>query len=174
MLEGPKPPGEPPVIDDEKSTVSDFGHYALPPDSGVEIEPLMRGDNDVDLRPSVEGDNLKTIGEFKNTGFDFGMELDSEDEEIDSDPHSSHFGGNPFKRYMSPQSAIRSNRDEPVYIQTSNSSSLWIFSITTIILSGTLAFVVARITNRNRVVQVCAVSCVQCMSTYGVHSLEIQ
>jgi len=161
LLEGPKPAEEPPVIDDKKSIVSDFGHYVLPPDSGVEIVPLIRGDNDVDTRPSVKGDNLKTIGEFKNSGIDFGMELDSEDEEIDSDPYSSRFGANPFKRYMSPQSVIRSNRDEPVYIQTSDSSSLWIFSITTIILSGTLAFVVARITNRNRVVQVCTVCCVR-------------
>jgi len=161
LLEGPKEladSDETPVFDDNKSTVSDFGHYVLPPDSGVEIIPLIRDDNDVGVKP-VKSDKMKTVGEFKNSGIDFGMEFDSKDKETDSDPHSSHFG-NPFKRYMSPQSTVRKNRDEPIYIQTSDSSSLWMFSIVTIILSGTLAYIVAHITNRNRVVQVHACVCV--------------
>ncbi|XP_065899624.1 serine/threonine-protein kinase/endoribonuclease IRE1-like [Dysidea avara] len=157
LLEGPKPvdkqteSDKASLSDDNESTVSDLGHYVLPPDSGIEIIPLVREDNDVDTKSSVRSDKS---GKPMNGGIDFGIEFDSEDEDMDSDPHSSHFGVNPFKRYMSPQSTILVNREEPVYIQTSDSSSLWIFSIATIILSGALAFIVAHITNRNKVVQV--------------------
>ena len=165
LLEGPKPvdkqteSDKASLSDDNESTVSDLGHYVLPPDSGIEIIPLVREDNDVDTKSSVRSDKS---GKPMNGGIDFGIEFDSEDEDMDSDPHSSHFGVNPFKRYMSPQSTILVNREEPVYIQTSDSSSLWIFSIATIILSGALAFIVAHITNRNKVVQVC-VWCVVCV-----------
>jgi len=163
LLEGPKEVDEQSesddatTIDESTSAVADLGHYVLPPDSAVKIVPLVRDNNGgEDTRSSMRWD--KTVDGSKSSGIDFGMDFESEVEDIDSDPHSSHFGVNPFKRYMSPKSTVQARRDEPVYIQTSDSSSLWIFSIATIILSGTLAFVVAHITNRNKVVQVC-VSC---------------
>ena len=86
-----------------------------------------------------------------------------DDEDIHSDFHSnadshsshnSHSDVNPFKRYMSPHPTRDIIKNEQVYVDTRDTSSFWIVSIVTIILSGVVAFIVTKAANRNGVVQV--------------------
>ena len=174
LLEGPKPTGvgggveyeddsNSPAIIASLSAIDDLGHFALPPDSALKIIPLVNQDdagvqNSIKDTPSA-GTKLKDISK----AVDGGIISSSTDEDIHSDFHSgadshfrrnSHSDVNPFKRYMSQHSISSINRNEPIYIETRDTTSVWLVSIVTIVLSGIVAFVVTKAANRNGVVQV--------------------
>ena len=154
----------PAVIDDDtSSTAVDFGHFTLPPDSALKIIPLMNQE-----AKSVEDslkDALSTMTRLKDASqsSNGGVIPSSTDEDIHSDLHSSddsHFRSNsysdvnPFRRYMSQHSIRHVNRNEPIFVETRDTTSIWLVSIVTIILSGIVAFVVTKAANRNGVAQV--------------------
>ena len=154
----------PAVIDDDaSSTAVDFGHFTLPPDSALKIIPLINQE-----AKSVEDslkDALSTMTRLKDASqsSNGGVIPSSTDEDIHSDLHSSddsHFRSNsysdvnPFRRYMSQHSMRHVNRNEPIFVETRDTTSIWLVSIVTIILSGIVAFVVTKAANRNGVAQV--------------------
>ena len=183
LLEGPRPTeaggsdehednsNSPAIINDEASSSAvDLGHFALPPDSALKIIPLVNQD-DAEIKNSIK-DTLSTITKSKDVSktADGGIIPSSTDEDIHSDFHSSadsHFSSNPhsdvnpFKRYMSQNSLSSINRNEPIYVETRDTTTVWLVSIVTIILSGIVAFVVTKAANRNGVVQVLSLLFVQ-------------
>ena len=174
LLEGPKltettenedDSTSPAIIRDEASSAVDLGHFALPPNSALEIMPLVNQDDVRAKIPLKDNLPLPTISNHMDTSrtASAGIVSSSTDDDFHSDFHSSadshsgsnsHSDVNPFKRYMSSHQSMSSiNRNEPVYIE-SRDASFWLVSIVTIILSGVVAFIVTKAANRNGAVQV--------------------